>query len=143
MAGRDQVSVEAVPLNGYLLDTSVIIDWLRGYPTAVGWLRTQIERGSNLVLSPITVLEVMAGTRPSARLELRRRLTAFPTEAIDFETAALAGEMLFDLRSQGRPTGMADRLVAAQARLLGLTVATSNPAHFPEAAVVGPRQHRP
>jgi predicted nucleic acid-binding protein len=133
--------MEAVPLSGYLLDTSVIIDWLRGHPSTVGWLRVQLERGSDLILSPITVAEVMAGTGPSARPEQRRRLAAFPTTPIDFEAAALAGEMMFDLRSQGKPTGMADRLVAAQARILGLTVATSNPSHFPDVAVEDPRRH--
>lgn len=135
--------MEAVPLTGYLLDTTVMIDWLRGYRATVAWLRAQVEVGSDLVLSPITIMEVMAGTRPPARLEQRQRLMAFPTAPIDFEAGALAGEMLFDLRRQGRPTGMADCLLAAQARLLGLALATSNPAHFPDAAVVDPRQHRP
>jgi predicted nucleic acid-binding protein len=118
-------------MHGYLLDTSVIIDWLRGYSPTVSWLRSRIEAGARLVLSPVTVAETMAGTGPADRGLRRRQVTAFEFAPLDFEAAAIAGERLFDLRSAGRRAPLPDLLPGAQAQTLGLVLATSNPLPLP------------
>lgn len=127
-------------MNGYLLDSTVITDWLRGHPSTVRWLSARAAAGARLVLSPVTVAEVMAGTAPGPHPRRREQLKAFDCAPLDFEAAALVGETYFDLSAQGQRLPLPDLLQGAQARILGLVVATSNPAHFPALEVEDPRR---
>jgi len=126
-------------VNGYLLDSTVIIDWLRGHPVVTRWLSVRAAAGARLVLSPITVAEVMAGVAPGLRQRRREELGAFDFAPLEFEAAALAGETYADLSARGRRLPLPDLLQGAQARTLGLILATSNLAHFPDLEVEDPR----
>lgn len=124
---------------GFLLDTTVIIDWLRGYGPTVAWLEHEAAAGRRLVISPITVAEVLAGTSPQHRATRAEQLAAYEYQGISFEAARLAGELYFQHAREGKPLPVPDLLQAALARTLGLAVATSNPAHFPDVEAVNPR----
>ena len=113
-------------MNGYLLDSTVIIDWLRGHPAVTRWLAARAAAGARLVLSPVTVAEVLAGTAPGLRDRRREDLKAFDFAPLEFGAAALAGETYADLSALGRRLPLPDLLQGAQARTLGLILATSN-----------------
>ncbi len=82
----------------------------------------------------------MAGVPPALRALRREQLASYDFEALGFEAAALAGEAYLDLSASGRRVPVPDLLRGAQARILGLTLATSNPAHFPGLEVEDPRR---
>lgn len=111
-----------------VIDTDVLIDYLRDQPQAVAFLE-----GCDQVLaaSVITVAELYAGVRDG---EERQRLDAF-VEAFDLipldgKAAVVAGLWR---RQYGRShgTGLADALIAASADGVGGTLVTLNHRHFP------------
>ena len=53
----------------YLLDTDVVIEWLRRDDTIVAWLKERDSRGDFLACTPVTIAEVYAGLRPSEETE--------------------------------------------------------------------------
>ena len=127
-------------MSGFLLDTTVLIDWLRGHEPTVAWLEEAAASGQRLIISPVTVAEVFAGTPPERRTLRRRQLLAYEYEALPFDVAQAAGELRRECQQRGRPIPLPDLIQAALARKLGLAVATSNPLHFPDVATVNPRE---
>src|SRR5262245_65483350 len=47
----------------YLLDSDVVIEWLRGNGRVVGWVRDRDAAGDFLAWSPVSIAEVYAGVR--------------------------------------------------------------------------------
>src|SRR5262249_43196308 len=48
----------------YLLDSDVVIEWLRGNGRVVAWVRDRDAAGDFLAWSPVSIAEVYAGVRP-------------------------------------------------------------------------------
>jgi predicted nucleic acid-binding protein len=115
-----------------LIDTDVLIDYLRDEPDAIAYLEGLTEPA---MVSAITVAELYAGVREGDERErLERFLLAFEVVAVDDEVAARGGLIRRDYgRSHG--TGLADALIAASAELRGATLVTLNRKHFPMVAV--------
>lgn len=116
-----------------LVDTDVLIDYLRDQPEAVAFLENTEQP---LATSVITVAELYAGVRDG---EERQRLDvfveAFAVLTLDREPAQRAGLW----RRQYGPshgTGLADALIAASAEAAGATLVTLNRRHFPMLASV-------
>lgn len=116
-----------------LVDTDVLIDYLRGQPQAVEWLEGASER---LLASAVTVAELFAGVREGVeRHALEDFLGAFEVVPVEGEVARLGGLYRRDyLRSHG--TGLADALIAATAETVGAALVTLNRNHFPMLADV-------
>jgi predicted nucleic acid-binding protein len=106
-----------------LIDTDVLIDYLRDEPDAIAYLEGLTEPA---MVSAITVAELYAGVREGDERErLERFLLAFEVVAVDDEVAARGGLIRRDYgRSHG--TGLADALIAASAELRGATLVTLN-----------------
>ena len=47
----------------YLLDTDILISYLRGYPDTINLLKSLARNGATFSISVITVVEVEAGIR--------------------------------------------------------------------------------
>lgn len=111
-----------------LIDTDVLIDYLRDQPGAVAFL--EAHEGP-MAVSVITVAELHAGVRDGEeRQRLSDFLEAFELIALERSAAAQAGLWRRDFgRSHG--TGLADALIAATAFGLGATLVTLNRRHFP------------
>lgn len=72
-----------------LLDTDVIIDYLRGMPKALTFLE---NLDNPLFLSAMSVAELYAGLRPGPEVQtLQHFLTAFTSTTIDQEIARQGG----------------------------------------------------
>jgi predicted nucleic acid-binding protein len=110
-----------------LIDTDVIIDYLRGQPDAV----TYIESLANpLLISTITVAELYSGVREGdERTKLEAFLSAFECVPVSEEIAVKGGLYRRDYKS--RKSGLADALIAATAEIRGATLVTLNIKHFP------------
>lgn len=113
-----------------LVDTSVLIDHLRGREAAADLLE---EERSSAVLhaSEITRLEVLAGMRPGEEVGTRALLATFVWHPVDAEVAEEAGRLGRTwLPSHGGIDG-ADLAIAATAILIGGRLLTLNVRHFP------------
>jgi len=111
-----------------VIDTTVIIDLLRGAQPAIDWARS-IER--RLVASEVTRVEVLRGLRSHERASAERAFSAFRWQGIDESIARRAGEFGRRWRRSHRAIGLADLLIASTAIELDAELATSNIRHFP------------
>ena len=111
-----------------LLDTDVLIDYLRGQAKAVAFIDGLTD---DQILSAITVAELYAGVRDGAeRTALDAFVAAFEVVPVDDAIAIQGGLYRRDFgKSHG--VGLADALIAATAESRGATVVTFNQKHFP------------
>ena len=121
-----------------LLDTDVLIDYLRGRVEAVTYLETLLEP---LLISVVTVAELYAGVRDGAEMTaLEDFIRAFEIVRLDEDIAVKGGLYRRDY-SKSHNTGLADALIAATAEIRGAALVTLNKKHFPMLAdVVVPYQ---
>ena len=111
-----------------LLDTDVLIDYLRDRAEAVTYLETLT---SPLLISSITVAELYAGVREGAeRKKLEIFISAFQVVALD-AGIALAGGLFRRDYGKSHGTGLADALIAATAEREQAVFVTLNKKHFP------------
>jgi predicted nucleic acid-binding protein len=111
-----------------LVDTDVLIEYLRGRGEAVEYLESL---SSDLYLSVISVAELFAGARgDEEERSLTQFLLAFTVLPVTEKVARLGGLYRRDFRpSHG--TGLADALIAATAIENGANFVTFNRRHFP------------
>ena len=116
------------PMSPLLVDTDILIDYLRGRPEAVAYLDTV---QAPLVLSVLTIAELYAGVRDGdERAQLDAFVSAFGSIPLDRDIAVTGGLYRRDYgKSHG--TGLADALIAATAITRGFTLVTHNAKHFP------------
>jgi predicted nucleic acid-binding protein len=116
-----------------LLDTDVLIDYLRGRAEAVAYLESL---SGPLVISAMTVGELYAGVREGdERSRLETFLNAFEIVPLDSAIAARGGLYRRDY-GKSHSTGLADALIAATAELSKARLVTLNDRHFPMLADV-------
>ena len=110
-----------------LVDTDVLIDFLRGVDEAVDFIKSHAD---DLNLSAITVAELYQGVREGKeRRQLDRFISATHVLPVSPEIAANAGLLRRDHRAK-LGCGLADCLIAATADQHHLTLATLNQRHF-------------
>lgn len=111
-----------------LLDTDVVIDFLRGHPKA----RSAFEKlPEDCAVSAITVAELHVGVREGAeRLALETLLATLAVVDLDAALAAEGGLLRRDWgKSHG--VGLNDALIAATALRSGRVLWTLNDKHYP------------
>jgi predicted nucleic acid-binding protein len=111
-----------------LLDTSIVIDILRGVAPAIAYARRLTEPPS---CSEITRVEVMRGLRSGERRATERLLGTLRWVAVDESIARRAGELGRRYRRSHQGLATADLIIAATVEELGLELATLNVRHFP------------
>ena len=116
-----------------VVDTDVLIDYLRAVPEAVEYLESE-NRG--LSVSTISVAELYAGVREGAeRQALEAFVTAFDRVPVDEAIAESGGLFRRDFH-QSHGVTLADALIAATAVARASTLVTLNRKHFPMLADV-------
>lgn len=113
-----------------ILDSTFVIDHLKGDPGAGARWRRMFEEGDQPVLTEVVVCEVRAGLRDQDEPTFERFL--LPTEFVQpgRESALLAGRWRAEVRTTGRTLGLPDSLIAAAAFHLGGGVVTRNMRDF-------------
>ena len=110
-----------------LIDTDIIIDYLKGYLKAADYLE---KNNSELLLSAITVAELYAGVREEEKNSLDMFINAFDIIDINHEISIMGGLFKRDFyKSHG--VGLADSLIAASAKTTKARLATLNRNHYP------------
>jgi predicted nucleic acid-binding protein len=117
-----------VALSLTVIDTTVIIDILRGHQPAIDWA-TSVDR--RLVASEVTRIEVMRGLRSHERGAAERAFAAFRWLDVTESIARRAGDLGRRWRRSHRSIGLADLVIASTAIDLDAELATSNVRHYP------------
>lgn len=113
-----------------LVDTSIIIDVLRGSAAATTLLQDARLAGP-LHASELTRLEVLAGMRPHEEQPTRALLGVFTWHPLDATLAERAGELGRTWLPSNRGIDAADLAIAATAMSLDVRLLTLNVKHFP------------
>ena len=112
-----------------LLDTSIVVDLLRGHPPAVAWLEQQ-EEDDDLGVPPAVWLEIIDGAQnlkaQREAIELLRRFDRIPMASEDFDWA-IEQALRFRLSQN---VDIMDCLIAAPSHRLQMTFYTRNLKHF-------------
>ncbi len=111
-----------------LVDTTVLVDLLRGLPAARDYLSGLDRR---LVASELTRIEILRGLRSGEREVVERAFRAFRWAPVSEGIARRAGELGRRWRASHRGIGVVDLAIAATAMELGAELATSNVRHYP------------
>ncbi len=113
-----------------LVDTSIVIDVLRGDAAAARILSGALEPGP-LHASEIVRLEVLAGMRAHEESRTRALLDIFTWHPLDAKVAEIAGELGREWLPGNRGIDAADLAIAATAIALDAGLLTRNVKHFP------------
>ena len=125
-----------------LLDTCVLMDHLRGYEPAKGWLTEEAAKGDvRFVYSVITLTELLSGLSGLSGLSWRGAdgrqkeailalLSLMDPIPVSVSIAAHAADYV---REWGKSRGVAvpDALIAATAQDVGAVLVTRDASHFP------------
>ena len=114
-----------------LLDTTVVIDLLRGRPEAIRRLSRLRDSGDHPYVCAINVEEAVRGLRPSELEPARRLFDGVRIAALGRREGWQAGEWRRDFAARGRTLTQADCLIAAAAIAIRGRLATGNPRDFP------------
>ncbi|MGH8862377.1 MAG: type II toxin-antitoxin system VapC family toxin [Jatrophihabitantaceae bacterium] len=112
------------------VDTSVLIDYLRGHEGAAAVLENE-RAAAPLQASEITRLEVLAGMRPAEEDATRSLLSALAWHPVDAEVAEDAGALGRRWLPGHHTIDGADLAIAATVIRTGCHLLTRNVRHFP------------
>lgn len=114
-----------------VVDTSVLIDHLRGDARARDALRGAAQAGERLCASVLTKVEIFAGMRADEEQATRRLLDSLNLIEVDDAVAEQAG-MLANRYLRSHPgVDPVDYVIAATTQRLGAELWTRNLKHFP------------
>jgi tRNA(fMet)-specific endonuclease VapC len=115
-----------------LLDTNILIQYLRGQPSVVARLQNADPR--QIAVPTIVVYEIEYGTLkagPSRRREIVAQLLGGVQQIpFDREAALETARIRIDLETRGAPIGPLDLLIAGTAVSRGAILATNNTKEF-------------
>lgn len=114
-----------------VIDTSVLIDHLRGNEAARAVLRGAATAGQRLYASVLTKVEVLAGVRPSEEYATRRLLDSLDWVDVDNQLAEVAGMLARQYLPSHPGVDPVDYIIAATTQRLGAELWTRNVRHFP------------
>ena len=116
---------------GFLLDSTVLIDYLRGHSEVVAKLDVLLEEGQKLGICAINVAEVFAGMRDREREATGKWLSSLDWFDISYEVAQEAGEWRGRLRRSGKNADLTDVIIGCAARKNDAVLLTDNVKDFP------------
>ena len=111
-----------------LIDTDVMVDFLRGHPKAIAIVQTNSNR---IILSSIVVAELYAGVRGNDELNtLDNLISLFRVIPVSPTLAKLGGLYKRDY-AKSHGLGLADAIIAATADSENAELHTLNTKHYP------------
>jgi len=117
-------------LNKCLLDTDVIIQWLRGVREIKDKIERFIKDGVTLIWTPVQIAEIFAGMRRGEEEIISNLFLIFDSFFLNEDIGKKAGEYLRKY-SKSHALEIADALTAAAAFHYNLHLWTLNSKHFP------------
>ena len=111
-----------------LIDTDVMIDFLRGHPKAMALVK---KHSSRIILSSIVTAELYAGVRGDEELDTLDELVALFRVIPVSPALARAGGLNKRDYSKAHGVGLADAIVAATCEAENAELKTLNIKHYP------------
>jgi predicted nucleic acid-binding protein len=121
--------------NSYLLDTTALIDFSKGFEPAKTKILNLLSSGEFVAVCSVTVAEFATGLAPAQREEWQMFLAALPYWNITPEAAFQAGVWRYDFSRRGVQLSTTDALIAATAWQQQAIIITNNSRHYPMAEV--------
>lgn len=118
-------------LTVFVLDSTVLIAYLRDLPSIASGLRRRLSDGHTLATTCVNVAEVERGLRSSERQRACAFLDALRFLVTGREAARRAGQYQADFAKRGKTIHTADALIAGTARAHGAVLLTHNVDDFP------------
>ena len=115
----------------YLLDTTVIIDHLRGNKKVDSHLEEIGQRGDIAGCCCINIAETYAGMREKEKEKTDRFIRSLYYFEVTMQIAKLSGELRQKYTKKGKTLATTDVIIAATAITYGLTLITKNVKHYP------------
>jgi predicted nucleic acid-binding protein len=128
--GRSPSRLAGTRVGAILLDTTVLIDVLRGRG-AVGRLRGLRASGDTPFVCALNVEEIVRGLRPDEEAPAQKLVEGLRVASLGDVEGWRAGEWRRDFAARGVTLAQADCLVASAAVSIGGRLATGNPKDFP------------
>ncbi len=116
-------------MRSVLVDTDVLINFLRGQPQARKFLLAQLSYNVSILCSVITVAEIFAGMRPHELDKTRGLLDNLDVIPVNRAIAEKAGSYKGTIKNH--TLELDDCLIAATAHVHKTTLATGNIRHYP------------
>jgi len=113
-----------------MLDTTFVIDHLRGDPAAVAMFARLAEAGDDIYVCDVVVCEAWAGTHDPDDPRVESFLRYLEFIAAGPVDARLAGIWRAKALSAGKALSASDALIASAANAVGAAVLTRNVRHF-------------
>lgn len=114
-----------------VVDTSILIDHLRGDGRAAALLLDAVDAGHDLWSVTVVRTEILAGMRDKEKRATTRLLNSLQWQPVTVELADRAGELARRFLKSHPGVDTADYLIAAGAQLLDAELWTLNVKHFP------------
>jgi predicted nucleic acid-binding protein len=118
-----------------LLDTTVLIDLLRGRPGAVERLRALRSSGDQPCVCAINIEELDRGAKEAEADAFERLLDGLTVAPLGRGEGSRAGRWRREHAARGVTLSQADCLIASAAVGMGARLATGNPRDFPMASL--------
>ena len=114
-----------------LLDTTVLIDAMRGRAAVLTALAEAVRSGHELGTSALNLAEVYSGIRNNEESLAREFLASLTCYPVTDSIAERGGRLRNEWARRGISLGLADAVIAATALEHGLRLATDNRKDFP------------
>ncbi len=115
----------------YLLDTTALVDYLRGRQGVLEMFNTLAGQGNRLGVCCISIAELYAGVSRESRAAADRLTGSLDYYDVSQEVAKEAGRYRFEFARRGTVLSTADTLIAATAIDQRAILVTANTKDFP------------
>ncbi len=113
-----------------LIDTTIIVDYLRGYQKAKDFIEEEFLYGRMPYVSVISYVEIYAGVRVKEEKDISKLFNNLTIVQIGTEIGRHAGKYL-NVYGKSHGLEIADALIAATAYIVGARLITLDRKHFP------------
>ncbi|MBI2590399.1 MAG: PIN domain-containing protein [Candidatus Blackburnbacteria bacterium] len=118
-------------MSRYLVDTTTLIDFSKGFEPVATRLKAIIDAGGELIVCAVQVAEFYRGLEPKHRTKWNEFFEVLTYWNISLVAAQNAGILRREYARQGRILTITDALLAAVAIETGVELITENPKDFP------------
>ena len=115
----------------YLLDTTILIEHLRGKKEAVSFITGLMGQGHRLCVCCVNIAELYSGLNREQGTRAKLLIDALDYCDATTDTAIQAGIYRYEFARQGISLSVTDTLVAAIAKTHGAIIVTANIKHYP------------